>query len=63
VARLQLIDATFNVLLKARLAQIALRDGERIELVAIDAMRSTPGIWTFIGEVQGTVRAQFANEV
>src|SRR5215510_5678653 len=36
VARLDLIDAGFDILVDTRLAQIALRNAERIELVSID---------------------------
>jgi hypothetical protein len=33
------------------LAQIALRNGARIELVAIDAPRSAPGIHSIVGQI------------
>jgi hypothetical protein len=63
MARLQLIDAGFDTLLDPPLAQKALRNGLRIELVASDALGATPGIRTIIGQIQRTVRAQFANQV
>jgi hypothetical protein len=51
MSRLHLIDATFDALLDRRLAQIALRNGARIELVAIDAPRSAPGIHSIVGQI------------
>src|SRR5215213_5743876 len=63
VSRLELINAGFDVLLDAGLAQIALGNAARLELVAVDALGATPGVWAVIGLIQGTVRAQFTNQV
>src|SRR5262245_36464769 len=63
VTRLKLKEATFDFLLNAPLAQIALRDGARIELIAIDASGSSSSIRSRVGQIPCTVRAQFANQV
>src|SRR6266545_1574144 len=63
VSRLDLIDAGFDTLLNTGLAQMALRDGERIELVTVDASGAASGIRASIGQIQRTVRAQFANQL
>jgi site-specific DNA recombinase len=63
VARLELIGAAFDALLDVRVVQILVGNCAWIEFVAVDTLGATPGILTVIGQIQGTVRAQFANQV
>src|SRR5205085_2212894 len=61
VPRLELIDARFDPLVDAGVAQIALWKRAWLDLVAVDAPRSVSSIWTIIGQVQGAIRTQLAN--
>src|SRR5258706_4115532 len=63
VAGLKLIDACFEPGTDPGLAYKPLRNGARIEFVAIDAMWPVPGVRTIIRQEQGAIGTQFGNQL